>query len=105
MSQSTQSSALNFDSLSAEQFVNLIGLDEFNRTVALKHYKKASNNSFEKWYEIFEKGGITLPMENDVVVKRDRSDFISVAIEEVVEESKDQLEEVVKENIEETNKD
>lgn len=70
---------LNFDLLTITEIIDLIGLDSFNRTVALKHYAKSQSRSFEDWYTIFEKDGITLPE-----VKKTRANF--QVIEEIKQE-------------------
>lgn len=93
MSTQAPNAGLNFDSLTAEQFINLIGIDTFNRTVALKHYNNSNTKSFEEWYDVLDKDGITLPMdEKGTVIKKERSSFIKgTEIEEDLEESKDPI--------------
>ena len=60
-SQTATQQSLNFDSMNIGQFVNLIPIDAFNKQVAVQHYSKVGNKSFEGWYESLEKDGVTLP--------------------------------------------
>ena len=94
---SQQSAKVNFDLLNVQQFLSLVGIDSFNKAVALKHYRNKPAQSFEAWYASFEKDGITLPTnDKGEVIKKDRSHFVGNGepiVEEKPEEGKEEEDE------------